>query len=45
MERQTSTDDRLVELHELTCGGCRDEVAGGPDGFIKCVGEPVEVAR
>jgi hypothetical protein len=51
VERQTSTDERLVELHELTCSGCRDEVADGSDGFVHvdgsplCGGEPVEVGR
>jgi hypothetical protein len=51
VERQTSTGDRLVELHELICPGCRDEVADGPDGLTHvdgsplCGGEPVEMTR
>jgi hypothetical protein len=53
VRHQTNTDQRFVDLHELACGGCRDDVADGPDGFTHNEGtalcasatEPVEVTR
>jgi len=50
---QTTDQDRFVELGELICAGCRDDIADGPAGFTHddgtalCAGaaEPVEVTR
>lgn len=51
MRHQTDTDHRYVDLDELACPGCGDQVADGRDGFTHddgtalCEAGPVEVTR